>query len=167
MKIALGSASPQKKQYVELVLSSLAIKADVYAFDVTSGVSSQPLADIETKTGSINRARNALRLLANADFALGIEVGYQPDPSAGFEMFCWTTLVNQSDRLISARSQTLPLPGFHQQVLRQGNYLGEHVRQYLEQNQDLFSQKIGVVIRDRQPFIVSSVESVLLAYLAA
>ena len=78
MKIAVGTASDQKIGYLEEILKELEIDYSLKPFPVSSGVRDQPLSNQETKTGSINRARNALSQSIDSDFAIGIEVGYHP-----------------------------------------------------------------------------------------
>jgi len=77
LTIAVGTTSLQKISYLKEVLKELKIKSIIKSVEVKSEVSNQPITSSETKTGSINRAKNALRKIENVDFALGIEVGYQ------------------------------------------------------------------------------------------
>lgn len=165
MKIALGTVSIQKKEFLEEVLTELGISADIKTIDVKSGVSNQPVSNRETKQGSLNRARKALRLFPDADFALGIEIGYHPNQQGNYRMFCWTSLVDKNGKRISVRSHQLLLPFFHQQILKENKFLGDYVRQFLIENSDPLSQHIGVIIKDRKPFIQTSVKLVLLNYL--
>lgn len=73
--------------------------------------------------------------------------------------------MNKNSKQISTQSHKLLLLLFHQKILKEKKYLGEYVRQYLAENPDPISQHIGIVIRDRKPFIQTSVKSVLLNYL--
>lgn len=164
MNISVGTTSKQKIQFLEEVLKELEISAILVPFNVSSEISDQPITDEETKQGSINRAKNAISKSDDCDFALGIEIGYHPDTKGNYEMFCWATLINKDGRQISAQSHRLLLPQFHQQILKENKYLGDFVRQFLEENNDPISQKVGIIIRDRKPFIQTSVRSVLLNY---
>ena len=74
--IAIGTTSPQKISYLKEVLRDFKIKAVITSVEVKSEVSDQPVTSGETKKGSIKRAKNALKEIKNADFSLGIEVGY-------------------------------------------------------------------------------------------
>lgn len=164
INIAVGTKSEQKLQFLEEVLAELNLKANLKPFNVSSGISDQPISSGETKKGSINRAKNSLKLFKEADFGLGIEVGYHPDKNKNYEIFCWATIVNNNGKKISARSHKLLLPTFHQKILKDNKYLGEFVRQYLNENKDTFSQEIGVIIRDRKPFIQTAIKTVLINY---
>ena len=165
MKIALGTTSKQKIQYLEEVLKELEISAILVPNKVSSGISNQPTTSEETKRGSINRAKNAISKSKDCDFALGIEVGYQPGINGDYEMFCWATIIDKNGEQISAQSHKLLLPQFHQQILKSNKYLSDFVQQYLEENSNPISQHIGKIIRDRKPFIQTSVKLVLLNYL--
>ena len=147
-------------------MADLRIVADIETVEVKSEVADQPISEQETKQGSINRAKKALEQLPEADLALGIEVGYCLNQQENYEMFCWTSLIDKKGRQISAQSQKLLLPSFHQKILKEGKYLGEYVRQYLLENPDYLSQYIGIIIRDRKPFIKTATELALLNYLA-
>jgi len=164
MKIAVGTTSSHKIQYLQEVLDELQIVADLMPFEVESGVSEQPISAEETRTGSINRTKHALSKCENPDIALGIEVGYHPNADGDYEILCWATLINKNGEQISMESHRLLLPSFHQNILKQNKYLGEYVRQFLAENPDQYSQLIGEDIRSRKPFIKASLKSVLDEY---
>jgi len=165
MKIALGTTSEGKRKYLEEVLEELQTPIEIESIDVNSGISEQPLSNLETKRGSIHRARKAIKKSHSADFGLGIEIGYHPDENGDFEMFCWASIVDRSGKALSAQSHKIRLPAFHQQVLKEKKYLGDHVCKFIAENSDSVSQHIGIIIRDRKPFIQTAVKSVLIYYL--
>lgn len=149
---------------MEEILNELNISYILEPFEVLSGVSDQPISSKETKLGSKNRAKSAFLQSKDADFSLGIEVGYHPNKKGDYKMFCWTTLVDKNGNIKSAKSHQLLLPTFHQKILKENKYLGEYVRQYLDENSDAVAQHIGIIIRDRKPFIQTSTKLVLLNY---
>jgi len=165
MKIALGTTSEGKRKYLEEVLEELQTSMEIESIDVGSGVSEQPLNNLETKRGSIHRARKAIRKSHSADFGLGIEVGYHPNKNGDFEMFCWASVTDRSGKTLSAQSHKIRLPAFHQQVLKEKKYLSDYVRKFIEENLNSVSQHIGIIIKDREPFIKTAVKSVLIYYL--
>lgn len=165
MKIALGTTSKDKRVFLDEVLNELQSPFEIEQVDVKSGVSDQPVSSSETKKGSINRAKNALEESKSSDFGLGIEVGYHSDKNGDYEMFCWASIVDRKGKIFSAQSHKLKLPGFHQKVLKENKYLGEYVRLFLKENQDPVSQHIGIIIRDRKPFIQTAIKSALIYYL--
>lgn len=165
MKIAVGTTSKQKIQYLQEVLDELNIDAVLIPLEVFSEISEQPVTFKETKRGSVNRAKNALAKCDDADVALGVEVGYHPNSKGDYKIHCWTTLIDNNGKQVSTSSHRLLLPAYHQQILKDNKYLGDYVRQFLEENPDDLSQELGVIIRDRKPFIQTSIRLALFEYL--
>jgi len=165
MKIAVGTTSEQKLQYLQEVLDELNIDAILAPLEVFSEISEQPMTFRETKKGSVNRAKNALAKCDDADVALGIEVGYHPNQNGDYKILCWATLIDKNGKQVSTSSHRLLLPQFHQQKLKEGEDLRHYVRQYMAENPDDLSQELGIIIRDRKPFIQMSIRLALFEYL--
>ena len=165
LKIAIGTVSEPKINFLKEVLNKLEIKAEIITVEVKSGINDQPLTSKETKKGSINRAKRALGKISNADFGIGVEVGYQKNLAKKYEMFCWATIIDKKGSIISCESHHFLLPEFHQAIVKKGKYLGEYVRDYLKISDDKIIQEIGIIIRDRKPFITNALENVFVHYL--
>lgn len=165
MKIVVGTTSEQKLEYLKELLGELQIEADIFPLEVASEISDQPKTSKETKRGSVNRAKNALMKHQDADAALGIEVGYHPNWNGDYKILCWATIIDNSGRQVSAKSHSMLLPQFHQRYLKEDKYLGDYVRQYLIENPDPITQEFGMIIRNRKPFIQTSIRLVLFEYL--
>lgn len=165
LTIAVGTTSTQKIGYLKEVLNELKIKATIKSFDVKSGVSDQPITTTETKKGSINRAKSALREIKEADFALGIEVGYHKYSNNKFEIFCWATILDKKGHRVSSQSHRFVLPEYHQNILNKGKYLGDHLDNYSKKADDTTSIYLDEMIRHRKPFIVNAIRDTLLKYL--
>lgn len=166
MKIALGTESKKKRELLEEVLSQLGIDYTLEVFPVPSGVSDQPITRAETKRGSINRAKRALKQSKDADIGVGIEVGYHRDRHGEYEMFCWTTLVDTENTVTSAQSHSVTLPTFYQDIIHKNLYLGDHVNTHLELQTTQMHQHVGVLIKERHEFIGVAIKSALIHYLA-
>jgi len=165
LRIALGSASSQKVGYLRKILAEIGIKAEVIPKEVKSGVSEQPICEAETKKGAINRAKEALRQTPEADFGLGIEVGYHLNKEGKYEMFCCASIVDKNSFAQSCFSSRFLLPPFHQRILRQGKYLGEFVRKYKREINKPVTNYIRELVRGRKPLISEAARNVLLIYL--
>ena len=146
------------------VLEEMNVNADLTPVEVESGISEQPLTAEETKTGSINRTKNAFSKCKNADMAVGVEVGYHSNDDGNYEILCYATLIDQNGKQFSAESHRLLLPDFHQDVLKENKYLGDYVREFLDENIDEYSQEVGEDIRSRKSFIKASIKAVLTEY---
>ena len=92
MKIAVGSTNPVKLAAVRKVLLPLFPVAEFVAVDVSSGVDEQPWGDDQTRTGALNRARNA-RSQVNGTFGIGLEGGLDRTP-AGIMTCAWCAIIN-------------------------------------------------------------------------
>lgn len=165
LNIAVGTTYDQKINYLKEVLTELGLEANIIATKVESGVADQPMTSLETKRGSINRAKEALRKNPEADFAIGIEVGYDLNEDKNYEMFCWASIVNKEDNIISHMSQRFLLPKFHQEVLKKNLYLGDYVREYLKISTDNLTKYVGEIIQWRKPFITTAIKYALIRYL--
>lgn len=164
LKIAVGTISESKINFLQEVLNELKIKAEIIPIEVESGISHQPLSSKETKKGSVNRAKRALKKESLVDLGIGIEVGYHQNPTGKYEMLCWATIIDKEE-IISCESHHFLLPEFHQDVIKKGKYLGDHVRDYLKISNNKMIQRIGIIMRHRKPFITNALENVLIHYL--
>jgi non-canonical (house-cleaning) NTP pyrophosphatase len=165
LTITVGTTSTQKIGYLKDVLNELKIKAIIKPIDVKSGVSDQPITTTETKKGSINRAKASLRETKEADFALGIEVGYHKYSNNKFEIFCWVTIIDRHGHRVSSQSHRFILPEYHQSVLNRGKYLGDHLDNYSKEVNDEIGIYLDEMIRFRKPFIMNALRDTLLKYL--
>lgn len=165
LKIAVGTTSETKLACLQEVLAAIGLKAKVISLEVKSGVADQPISEAETQKGSVNRAKAALKAKPEADFGLGIEVGYHPNQQGNYEMFCCAAIVGQNSFTQACLSSRFFLPAFHQQVLKEGKYLGEYVRQYQEGVDEPVVNYVRELVRGRKPLIVEATRNALLTYL--
>lgn len=163
-KIALGTTSEQKRCYLERELKSLAMKYELSLFEVSSGVSDQPMTDDETRRGSLNRARDAYKSSPGSDFGIGIEVGYHKN-SKGYDIFCWVTIFSKEGNTYSHKSGHITLPKFHAAILKEGKRLGDHVQIYIDNAETEEDKTIGTIIKTREPFIREAIRKSLEDYL--
>ncbi len=164
--IAVGTISTQKVSYLKEIFKELGIKLVVRPVKVKSEISDQPTTSNETKTGSINRAKNALKEIRKADFALGIKVGYHKYLKNKYEMFCWATVVDKHRHKVSSQSHKFLLPEYHQKVLNSGKYLGHNLDGYSRKAKNsIIGVYIDNMIRHRKPFITSALRDTLVRYL--
>ena len=162
--IAVGTTSPQKIGYLKEVLRELGVKSVIKSVEVESKVSEQPITARETKIGSINRAKHALKEVKNADFGLGIEVGYHKYLKNKYEIFCFVTIIDKNGYQISGQSYKFLLPEYHQNILNSGKYLGHHLDGYAKEVNDPVHSYIDDMLRHRKPFITSALRDVLVKY---
>ncbi|WP_202079929.1 DUF84 family protein [Caldalkalibacillus salinus] len=162
--IALGSSSPDKQGYVQEVAKDLELDVVVVPTAVDSGVSEQPLSSIETKTGSVERARQALVFNPASQLSIGIEAGYRYNEHQKYELLCWSTVMDHRQRIVSCVSHAFLLPQFFQNILQQNLPLGEYIDVYQQRAQTKQEQRLADIISSRRPFIYTATRDALLRY---
>lgn len=165
LKIAVGTTSEQKIGYLKEVLGEIGINAEIIPTEVKSGVSDQPITEEETQTGSMNRAKAAFESVEEADFGIGLEVGYHKNKNEDFEMFCCTSIFGKGEAIASCFSTKFLLPDFHQQILKENKYLGEYVHKYKEEVDEPVINYTRELVRGRKPLIIEATRNVLLQFL--
>jgi len=99
------------------------LEFQVEGIDVPSGVSDQPMTDEETLAGALNRAKNASKAVAQADYWVGIEGGCQ-DQNNELQVFAWVVVL--ADRRVGkGKTGTFYLPREVASLVRQGKELGD------------------------------------------
>lgn len=98
-------------------------KWKVQSVDASSGVAHQPMSDMETRQGALNRARHAQKNQPLADFWVGIEGGVE-ELNGDMLAFAWIVIVSKT-RSGSSRSGSFLLPKKVADLVRKGLELGE------------------------------------------
>jgi non-canonical (house-cleaning) NTP pyrophosphatase len=160
--ISIGTTSAQKIKYLKEVLRDFKIKAEVVPVQVDSKISNQPKKTKEVKQGSINRAKEALKI--KSDFSIGIEVGYNKNKGK-YEMFCFVTIVDKNGYQKSSQSDKFLLPQYHQKILNENKYLGDNLDGYINKSKSPIKKHTDNVIRYREPFIKNALKKALIIYL--
>jgi inosine/xanthosine triphosphatase len=124
MKVAIGSKNPVKIASVqdafELVWPDPIF--DFEGIDVASGVSDQPMTDVESIKGATNRAQRALDAL-QADYGVGLEGGIQ---QIGDEYFdCgWIVVLDKQGKKGIGSSIRMIVPPKMIRLIKEGEELG-------------------------------------------
>ncbi|GGK14051.1 hypothetical protein GCM10010965_03830 [Caldalkalibacillus thermarum] len=165
LHMAVGTRSSKKLEFLHAVLEQLDVTAVLYPLNVSSGVSEQPLTSLETKKGSLNRAKHALQAEYRASCAIGIEIGYERDSQGRYSILCWASITDRQGRQVSAQSQPFLLPVYHHNILTKDLPLGQFVDDYVRLSAPHRQQQyLAKMIRDRGPFIRQAIEAALLQY---
>ena len=164
MKIAVGTTSNWKIKFLDEVLRDLGVEAEILPDNVESGVPEQPVGDNLVKEGALNRARAAFENNDGCDLALGIEVGYEKREDGKFMMFSYAAAVDKRGDY-SAKSSSLLLPRFFQNVLTNSEPLRNYVKEYRERDHHPSSLYLAKTVDDREPFIKEAIRTCLLVFL--
>jgi inosine/xanthosine triphosphatase len=122
MKIGIGTTNKAKCSAVRQECGKHFEKSTFQEYQVSSGVSDQPIGDNETLTGAKNRALNVLKL-SGADIAFGLEGGVKEQEDAMF--ICnWGVLATKEGHVFVAGGAQIPLPEEIAKPIRDGSELG-------------------------------------------
>jgi ASC-1-like (ASCH) protein len=79
-------------------------------------------------------------------------------------MLCWSTIVDSKNK-ISSKSEKILLPDFYQNLIQKNEYLSDYVDEYLSKNLKTPYKYIATILKNRKPFIQTSVKTVIINYL--
>src|SRR5690625_4013085 len=125
MAIVLGSENKAKIKAVQLCFP----KRKILTENVNSGVANQPLSDIETRNGAINRAISAQNLHKQA-IGIGLEGGVMLIDSQPF-LCNWGAMVTVEGNLYTAAGARIPLPKQYLSKLKNGDELSCLMDEYV------------------------------------
>jgi len=128
MELVVGSLNETKINAVKAVFTN----AHITPLSVPSDVSAQPVGDMETKEGAINRAQYASQKTANS-FGIGLEGGVmllQHD----LYLCNWGALVTPCGNTITASGARIKLPESFKAKIDQGYELSEIMDAYTKRH---------------------------------
>ncbi len=107
LHVVVASKNPAKIEATKMAFEAVFGKdcCKIENFEVSSGVSEQPMGDKETRTGARQRAMTARTVRPEADFWIGIEAGIDENMT-----YSWIA-IETAKRRGEARTAGLPLPG--------------------------------------------------------
>jgi len=124
IKIVVASKNPVKLNAVKEGLSVfLNEPIDLLAVAVASGVSDQPMSDMETLEGAETRVKNAQSQFPDFDFYVGIEGGVEESIS-GLIAFAWV-VISHGKKIGRARTAGFFLPPQVARLVHEGMELGD------------------------------------------
>ena len=124
-RIVVASQNPVKIQAIRLGFQRLfpVEQFETVSVSVPSGVSSQPMSDIETLQGARNRVNLAMQSQPQADFWAGIEGGVE-EHEGDLCAFAWV-YIRSMFQVGRGRTGAFTLPPAVTQLIQQGKELGE------------------------------------------
>lgn len=124
MKVAIGSKNPVKIQSVKeaFELAWPNKKWQFIGVDVKSGVSDQPMSDLESIKGAKTRAKRALKAL-DGDFGVGLEGGLQKVGKDWFDAG-WIAVINKAGQVGIGSTVRMITPSKMMKLIKGGMELG-------------------------------------------
>lgn len=165
MNIALWTGSDYKIRLVKHTLLLLEIDPIVTGYNVSSGVSEQPMKAWETQQWAISRANNALMQDSIADVWCGIEFGYEPMDE---DLYCvvHSCIVDRNKGKRYGWSSSFKLPKARQKWLMQWK---EVVDMFKLWNQSKKLHNVSLKVFDymrKDMLIIEALNSVWVSYLS-
>lgn len=144
MDFILGSENQAKLRAVQQVIGQHLENCRIDARNVPSGVSAQPLSDVETMQGAVNRAKTA-GALQEGTYGIGLEGGVRRINGAMY-MCNWGALAAPDGEIFTAGGAQIPLPEELAEEIRNGRELGDAVDQFFKkQNIRLSEGAMGML----------------------
>ncbi len=160
MKILLGTTSDSKINIVKTFFQDKG-RVEIISYDVSSGITDQPL-DLETTIrGATNRAKNALSLNNNNDdiglIALGLEGGLVLEKDRVYALVCVAVLLKSSGETYIGTSIPISLPEEVSNRIARGEQFGEAIREFesnlANDTDQYFRDKIKELIGRKDSFL--------------
>jgi inosine/xanthosine triphosphatase len=154
MKIVLGSTSEDKKNILMDFLNKSDISSEVVAQNVQSGITDQPLEENMIIKGAVNRSKQALANVPDADLSVGMEGGLNKVADKGYFMVCVAAIYTKDGELFLGISSKLQLPKFVSDEVKKGRQFGETIRNYklLNDNDKNIEELIVELISRKKSF---------------
>ncbi len=126
MIVAVGSKNSTKIKPVKKVFSNYFKDLEVVGVEVSSGVSDQPKHEDEMFQGALNRAKQALEKVSEADFGVGIEGGLHKH-SFGWQERSIVVVVDKNGDYGVGSAPALSLPLKITKLIEEGKNLEQAV----------------------------------------
>lgn len=170
MYFFVGSSNPVKQNAVRTAVTEHWPDAKIFGYEVSSGVSSQPMSDEETQTGAINRAKAALAEglkahpnLSEEVLGVGLEGGVTMWNNELWSTV-WVAVIDLDGNLFTANGARMKVPQTIAEPILSGGEMGPVVSR-LTGVTDVRKKQgmIGIVTKD---FVNRTVEYGAIAKLA-
>ncbi len=160
---ALGTLSNQKISHVKKAFDELRVKHELKPFDVSSGISEQPMSQDETIQGAHNRAKNALQKCKDADLGIGLEAGLE---SKGDDLLlvCVCAIRTKDEKEFLGIGDKFKLPKEVADAIKNGKEFGQEIRKYKAKSNEE-NELVQTLIKRDKPFI-QACNKALTLYLA-
>ncbi|MBS1808262.1 MAG: inosine/xanthosine triphosphatase [Acidobacteria bacterium] len=124
LHFAVGSENPVKINCVAQAVAEFWPEAKVVGINTDSQVSTQPTSEREMKLGALNRAQQALHLVAEAEYGVGIEGGIEENQD-GMWAFAVVVIVDREAHQSEGQTGRFKLPeGVARLIREEGLELG-------------------------------------------
>jgi inosine/xanthosine triphosphatase len=123
--VVVASQNPVKIEAAKIGFARMFsdVSFEFRGISVPSEVSDQPMSRQETLQGAINRSKNALLAMPQAQYSVGIEGGIEENDGR-LEAFAWV-IIQKGEQIGRAQTGIFYLPDEVAQLIHEGKELGE------------------------------------------
>lgn len=140
----------------------------VEGLNVGSNIEAQPIGDLRTYQGALNRAQNSKVVFPEADFWVGIEGGVD-DFDGEMMAFAWVVILDREGKVGKAKTSVFFLPTTLAKLVRSGMELGEaDDRFFNRENSKEQDGAVGILTNgsiDRKHYYQQAVQLALIPFL--
>ena len=130
MKIVICTLNEAKNSAVKNVIDKVWSEVEYISISSESGVSDQPLSDEEGIRGAINRAKNGLEEVTDAEYSIGLE-GTVDETEYGMFLNGWAAIMHKDGEVGLGCSGKVELPYQIAERLKQGEELGPLIQEMM------------------------------------
>ena len=168
IRIVVASKNPVKIDAVKDGLSLFIPEGfELLGVSVESGVSDQPMSDVETLNGAVNRVQQAQIHYPGHDYYVGLEGGVEQTAS-GLMAFAWMVISNVA-RIGKARTASFFLPPEVAKLVHEGMELGDaDDRVFAKTNSKQQNGAVGLLTNDaitRKSLYIPAVQMAFIPFL--
>lgn len=146
MKILLGTTSEQKLGIIKNILEKETKNLSIVPVEVSSGITDQPLDELTTIQGSINRAKNATKEEKIYDISVGMEAGLTLVNNI-YHLVCIVSIIDRDQNIYTGISEKTPLPKEVSDRIKNNEEFGIVIRDFEKKYQNL-NTKISELISE-------------------
>ncbi len=169
LKIIVASTNPVKIKAAKEGFAAMfpREKLEVKGIASKSGVGKQPMTNLQTISGALNRVNYVSQVAPKADYWIGIEGGIE-EIKGETEAFAWVVVKDKTGKVSKGKTGTFTLPKKVVELVKQGIELGEADDIVFSQKNS--KQKIGAVglltgnVIDRTKYYIEAVILALIPF---
>ena len=130
IKVAIGSLNKAKNTAVRNILSEIWENIEFFSTETESGISSQPKSGEEAIEGAINRAKEALTKINDADYGIGLE-GTVETNKFGMFLYGWVAIIDKIGKIGIGSSGKVLVPEWMKLKIDSGEEMGPIMQEIL------------------------------------
>lgn len=135
MKVVIGSLNRAKNEAVKNIFDKIWNKNEYVSVKTNPKISNQPKSSEEAIDGAINRAKDALTKVKDADFGIGLEGTIDTNKHGTF-LLGWVAIINRDGKKSIGSSAAVLLPETMSSRIKRGEELGLIIQELMNDSKN-------------------------------